>query len=1482
MIDFDIRLEAEVTNNSGVWVSNPEDIIRRKTGESANYRVFYTFSSTVFGTFDDIIIEIDIADQYENIKGFYGVSLPENTSYTTDLSTNTKKLIINLGSDIPAGQSGIINFVVASNPGRGPDQYNMPSIAKISGNFTDGITSIPEYFSTSVNGPTWEVEAINMHSYTKTVTINGNIATDESDAYIIEYTLVDSITDYIPTDIVGYWGIESAYTVDTLPMIGSITPEVIYSNVVPYTVNGNQITWNRQPPTSNQNNKLIIRVRYPKSEIDAIGGLPAVGTLENQIDVHFNMIGGVEVTKSASVQYEIKPLPEPINGTPVIYKYSILYHEGNPFPGNGLLYADGEIEFIIRAGVNLTNRVANLHTITDLGLDMRMEDDTIVPMEYEDFEWSSMRLVSGSGKLYYQTNLDSNFREGPDITQDWVNFPSLLPNEYITSWKFESTDFMAPTASWLITVRMKLKQRTTDAPKFKEVINSASYKVDYSDTSLEGTVIAEIPVSFEEQINWQLPGVTTDSNDISLGSNFQIKTSQVILEETSVEVLSTNLYMILPPEFIFVPESYDTAVVTPNWNGTGKTLLHATFGPHPALHRTYFNQIYNFMVSQTAEITTYTIPVYYVTNDIQANNPNIKLLPQGKTAPDIYDFDNNGDTSQLVPYGELRISIVPSDIVNVLKMSKSFNDASFQINNDTNISSEEHFNYSFFVRNDSSEGMTYVTIIDIFPYLGDKFGSTWAPTLMEIPIVPDYVKVYYSTSTDPKMEPINSSGTGEWTTVPPENLEDVKALKYDFGDKVFEPGEATTVYLSMTAPKQAPEASRAYNSIDYIASAISESGTVTQYLPAFSPPAYARITFRDFDTFVGDFVWQDINFNGLIDPGEPGINGVPVELLTEQGEVVYSTITANNEVTGEPGYYKFEGVWPGKYIARFPITLEDGSYITNQRVGDDPAINSVPDPQTGLSHLFEVFENIPVDDIDAGYCLNTVYKPSIIGDYVWQDLNKNGIQESNEPGINGVLVSLYDGSDALITQTLTSNNPTTGRPGYYEFSILTPGSYYVNFPISILNGMTLTIQNAGSNEDINSKANPLTGNSDLILVGEDEKILNIDAGYILPDVPPSLIGDFVWNDLNKNGIQDPGEPGINNVLVQLLNEHGTVIRQTYTTNNTSGSPGYYEFEVEPGNYMVKFPTEILDGMTLTIQNASDFGAGNSKPDTLTGIVPLFTIGPGENNFEVDAGYITNDVPIIGEIGDFVWNDINGNGIQDIGEPGINGVVVELVNLDDNTIETVITQNNPITGEAGYYIFENVQEGRYIVRFPIQIENDMVLTTQNAGNDSNINSKANQLTGYTNIIRINENNMQVLNIDAGYIYQEDTSIIKKCSNKKCVCPCECISYDIYFKNNSGNSINGLEITDSVCCKHFDIQCIEVYIGDNNIRPNIIEGYGKTLFTMIIDDEIKNNECVHIKVVGKISCCAKAGKHCNKVIAKYNEKCIKSCYKIIVKR
>jgi len=1090
MVSIDILLEAEVINGGGTWINS--GTFQRQTGETANYRAFYSLSSTDIGVFNDVIMTITLDDVYDNINNFISVVLPVGASYTTTQVGTQNILTVNLGSNIPAGQTGYIEFTVQSRTPRGPNGELIPSTLALSGNFLNTITSESEPFSTSKIGPSWEVLAENKYQYEKSVTWNGNIWTPEENAYIVEYYLRRTTSDAALISI-GAWATQSATMVDTLPVIPGVTPEILSITPTSYTVVGNQINWNLIYPPAG----ALIALRYPKEQIDAIGGLAAVGEITNQWDVNITFLGNVEQTVETSVTHEILPIPPKVIGNFVATKYNPL---DEPYPANGLYYNDGQLEFRYVLRLSGSNVVPDSFIITEEYLEFTFEDDTTQILTGADFYWNYLTGNAPAGFFEYNTNLDPNFVLYPGISFPsgiHQNFPPSSETEYVNQWRITATGMTRPS-NWALTIGtfIVLKQRSMGSQKIKSITNYATgFAILPDGTTMEASMSSTVPFDYDAEIHWGIEEFTIREPILNLGEEVVLDMETFFAVDTSVEVYGSDLYVILPESAVYI-SSTETADVTPNWNGTGKTLVHFS-RPDTVLPLEYASTVseMTIMISPSAALGEYQIEAYYVINPTQAADPNITMVPRENTAPDIYDFDQNGDTTELVPYQSAAIIVSSSNAVNVLKMSKSFSDHDFEINNDTQVTRGELFQYKFFVRNDSSDDMLYVYIIDIFPYPGDILGSQWAPLLELIPDVPPYVTVFYSQSTTPAMEPIGTGGVDDWTTVPPSDLHVVKALKFEFGDTVFAPGESAEIILTMRSPEDADDLTRAYNSVSYIASARDEAGNITQYLPAFSPPAYAQLTFREFSTSIGDFVWYDLNANGIQDPGEPGINGVLVQLLSEEGDVVYETVTDNHPTSGEPGYYIFEGVWPTTYAAHFPAVLENGYTLTTPHQGTGN--NSVADPETGLSNPFTVEDGDVIDNIDAGY-ISDEPATGFISGYVWLDLNRNGLIDSGEPFVNGVTVNLLDENHNVIATTTTQNNPNTTQPGYYEFGGIYDGSYYVEFPRYITGRDGLTAPHVGSDEEINSNPDPTTGITDAIVITEDDAEHEyINAGYLV-------------------------------------------------------------------------------------------------------------------------------------------------------------------------------------------------------------------------------------------------------------------------------------------------------------------------------------------------------------------------------------------------
>ena len=172
------------------------------------------------------------------------------------------------------------------------------------------------------------------------------------------------------------------------------------------------------------------------------------------------------------------------------------------------------------------------------------------------------------------------------------------------------------------------------------------------------------------------------------------------------------------------------------------------------------------------------------------------------------------------------------------------------------------------------------------------------------------------------------------------------------------------------------------------------------------------------------------------------------------------------------------------------------------------------------------------------------------------------------------------------------------------------------------------------------------------------------------------IGDTVFCDLNENGAQDDGEPGIEGVTVNLTcsgddnilgNEDDILLSQDTDTD------GKYLFTSVPvGNCEVE----------VDITTAPDDKEPGICPITVNNI----SLGAGESFLDADFCFRE-----LGEIGDTVFYDINNDGVQQIpGEPGIAGVDVVLECLD--TDGTVLFAGIQTTDTYGKYLFTGVPAG----------------------------------------------------------------------------------------------------------------------------------------------------------------------------------------------
>ncbi|MDP5172625.1 MAG: carboxypeptidase regulatory-like domain-containing protein, partial [Bacteroidia bacterium] len=232
-----------------------------------------------------------------------------------------------------------------------------------------------------------------------------------------------------------------------------------------------------------------------------------------------------------------------------------------------------------------------------------------------------------------------------------------------------------------------------------------------------------------------------------------------------------------------------------------------------------------------------------------------------------------------------------------------------------------------------------------------------------------------------------------------------------------------------------------------------------------------------------------------------------------------------------------------------------------------------------------------------------------LGDFVWYDNDRDGVQGLNEPGVQGVTVRLFKCGE---TNPIASLD--TDVNGAYLFDNLLPNmSYYVEFDVNTLPlNYIFTGQNASGDEATDSDAD-VSGVTACVTLGVGENNTDLDAGIFQP---VASLGDFVFNDINKNGIQDGNEPGIGGVQVTLTDCNNNFVAQTTTL-----SDGSYAFAgLNPGDYKVTFTNSSLpSGFVFTLQFAGGNDALDSDVNPSTGMTDCITLQPGENNSSIDAG-----------------------------------------------------------------------------------------------------------------------------------------------------------------------------------------------------------------------------------------------------------------------
>ncbi|MBK9641947.1 MAG: T9SS type A sorting domain-containing protein [Saprospiraceae bacterium] len=270
-----------------------------------------------------------------------------------------------------------------------------------------------------------------------------------------------------------------------------------------------------------------------------------------------------------------------------------------------------------------------------------------------------------------------------------------------------------------------------------------------------------------------------------------------------------------------------------------------------------------------------------------------------------------------------------------------------------------------------------------------------------------------------------------------------------------------------------------------------------------------------------------------------------------------------------------------------------------------------------MNYIFSVFPGKIITVVDG------MIRPyGMIGDYVWEDSNGDGIQQSNEIGVNGIAIDLIEASTGRLIRSTISKLDSLGNPGYYRFDHAPEGMHYlsVSFPDSI----SITAYRSGIDSLLDSDFDKVGGQFRTVdfEVKSNAQRDDLDLGIL----KKSTVGNFIWLDVDRDGIQDAGEEGIPEVKVKLYNEQDVMVDEVY-----SDEEGHFNLRAHTGSYYLKFEAPPFYGYTSMngfVAQDVNSDVNHSHGYGTTDVVQLFE---GDVLSDLDAGLVLSSVLSIQEI-----------------------------------------------------------------------------------------------------------------------------------------------------------------------------------------------------------------------------------------------------------
>lgn len=410
---------------------------------------------------------------------------------------------------------------------------------------------------------------------------------------------------------------------------------------------------------------------------------------------------------------------------------------------------------------------------------------------------------------------------------------------------------------------------------------------------------------------------------------------------------------------------------------------------------------------------------------------------------------------------------------------------------------------------------------------------------------------------------------------------------------------------------------------------------------------------------LGGRVFEDMDNDGIMGDGDPGVAGVTVRIEGNR------TGTVREITTDETGEYLFDFLPDDMYT--ISATLPEGMlYARYSQTGGD--LRSIF-TGSNITREFPVRDAARVMDKNIG-----VVENGVISGVAFLDLNCNGRLDEGEPGYAGVTVEALRGSGSE-----SQGKTETGEDGAFRLEGLRGGDYQLRAVLPD-DGSIFSVTAEGAASEVNRFEQRSTRREftigGLTLGSGGETTALVGVARI------ASVSGVVFEDAGYDGVLGEEDKRLSGIRVYAVDASGQSVADA-----TTNSRGEYTLTgLMPGVYTVEVQRKAGYGFTR-LRPAEDGGSHVTALVGEMGVTAEMDIAMGEALTGVNAGMLPAST-----VSGVFFHDVNDNGLRDENEIGMLGAEVRLVS-EDGEIDLIQTP-----AEDGTYFFDGVMPGRYTLHY----------------------------------------------------------------------------------------------------------------------------------------------------------------------------------------